>query len=54
MAGRKKKKAKRKIVRARDPFWRLRRALGTSRVESAKAYRRPAARSAARKQIDDD
>ncbi|MDE0704030.1 MAG: hypothetical protein OXH59_09930 [Rhodospirillaceae bacterium] len=50
---RKRKKGARKIVRSRDPFWRLRRALGGGRVKSGRAYRRPAARTAARKEIDD-
>ena len=50
---RKRKKGVRKVVRSRDPFWRLRRALGGGRVESGRAYRRPAVRGAARKEIDD-
>ena len=50
---RKRKKGARKVVRSRDPFWRLRRALGGSRVESGRAYRRAAVRAAARKEIDD-
>ncbi|MYF85363.1 MAG: hypothetical protein F4027_00160 [Rhodospirillaceae bacterium] len=50
---RKRKKGARKVLRSRDPFWRLRRALGGGRVESGRAYRRPAARMAARKEIDD-
>ena len=50
---RKRKKGTKKVVRSRDPFWRLRRAMGGSRVESGRAYRRPSARTAARKEIDD-
>ena len=50
---RKRKKRVKKAVRSRDPFWRLRHALGGGRVESGRAYRRPAARTAARKEIDD-
>ncbi len=50
---RKRKKRVKKAVRSRDPFWRLRRALGGGRVESGRAYRRPAARTATRKEIDD-
>lgn len=42
-----------KVVRSRDPFWRLRRALGGGRVESGRAYRRPSARMAARREVDD-
>ena len=34
--------------RPRDPFWRLRRALGTKRKESAKRYRRAQRRRAER------
>ena len=50
---RKRKKGVKKIVRSRDPFWRLRHALGGNRVESGRAYRRPSARKTARKDIDD-
>ena len=50
---RKKRKSLRRAARPRDPFWRLRRILGGSRVESGRTYRRPAARAAARKEIDD-
>lgn len=50
---RKRKVGKKRVIRSRDPFWRLRRALGGNRVESRKAYRRGAARASARKQIDD-
>lgn len=50
---RKRKKGVKKIVRSRDPFWRLRRALGGNRVESGRAYRRPSARKSTRKEIDD-
>ena len=50
---RKRKKGVKKIVRSRDPFWRLRRALGGNRVESGRDYRRPSARKTTRKEIDD-
>lgn len=50
---RRKKAGKKRVIRSRDPFWRLRRALGGSRVESRKAYRRSASRAATRNQIDD-
>ena len=50
---RKRKKRIKRAVRSRDPFWRLRRALGSGRVESGMAYRRPAVRIAAQKEIDD-
>jgi len=55
MAGKRRKKKKKTAVaaRSRDPFWRVRRAFGSARVASRKTYRRPSARLAARKQIDD-
>ena len=37
-----------KVRRKRDPFWRLRRAFGARRVESAKQYKRQASRGAER------
>lgn len=51
---RRKKAGKKRVVKARDPFWRLRRALGRGRVESRKGYRRPASRISARKLIGDE
>lgn len=50
---RKKRKRTKRLVAARDPYWRVRRALGSSRVESRKAYRRAATRDATRRLLDD-
>jgi len=40
MATRRVKKRKRKLPKPRDPFWRVRRALGEKREKSRKAYDR--------------
>ena len=50
---RKKKSAGTRVIRTRDPYWRVRRALGTSRVENRKAHRRSSSRAVARKVMDD-
>ena len=41
-------KAKRRTVKARDPFWRLRRLFGEKKRPSAKSYRRAETRRAER------
>ena len=48
MASRRIKKRKRKLPKPRDPFWRLRRALGEKRAKSRKAYDRAKTRRAER------
>ena len=41
-------KTRKRTVKPRDPFWRLRRAFGEKKRPSAKAYRRAETRRAAR------
>lgn len=43
-----KQKGKRKPAKPRDPYWRLRRALGARRKASARVYQRAQQRSAKR------
>jgi hypothetical protein len=53
---RKKKKMthRAKPKSSRDPFWRVRRALGSRRVEDAKGYSRKANRAATRRSLEED
>jgi len=48
MASRGIRKRKRKLPKPRDPFWRLRRALGATRAKSRKAYDRAKTKRAER------